>query len=257
MNRNRLSAVLLTCCIALTGQLQAVSTVYAAEDRILTPLYTAEQETTSALALRVEADTEFSMMLYQHSQEREALAMYTIAETPAEDTTYHCIMLEPGDYTLEVSVPAIQGCTRLLTQKLQFTIIAPDYATDYSASKIEVALLHTIDDTREIGFSDAALTTNTENNTQYLQTDFICNSATGLLGDADLDNSISTQDALVTLQAYIRSLMNPSAPSLSMQQEICADIDGDEVLSANDALAILQYYTQSLMGHSPSWDSLI
>lgn len=254
MKLNRSAMALLTCCTVFAGCMHTIPTLCSAADRVIMPLYTPDQETTSSLSLTVHAGTTFSMAIVQHSEERETLEMYTAADTPAEDTTYHCITLEPGDYTLEVSVPAISGCKRQLTQALNFTIASPDYVTDYSASTIEVTLIQTIDDTQEIAFADAELITYIEDNTQYLRTDFICNGAAGLCGDVDLNGTVTTQDALITLQAYIQSLIG-TPTTLTMQQEICADIDGDGMLGANDALSILQYYTQGIMGQTPSWDT--
>lgn len=254
MRINRLLAALTTVSIAGFGCALTAMPVNAVE--LLSPLYPPLHETDSFLLLRVGANIEFTMTVYQHSEEREALVMYALAETTDDETSYCCTMLEAGEYTLEISVPAISGCRQMLTQELQFTIVNPDYAEDYTASKITVDLQKTMDPTLEIGFSDTELTAYVDGTTQIMKTAFLYNSAEGLCGDVNLDGVIDSQDAIDTLQAYVADLLGQPA-DMTTQQMICADIDGNRILDTNDALCILEYYAQTILGEQPTWEDIL
>lgn len=254
MKPNRLLAALAACSIAGFGCALSAQPVGAVE--LIMPLYPALHETDSYLMLNVGADTEFTMTVYQHSEEREALVMYAVAETTDAETSYCCTMLEAGDYTLEITVPAISGCRQMLTKTLQFTIVNPDFAEEYTASKITVDLQKTMDPALEIGFADTEVVSYVDGTAQIVETAFLCNGAEGLCGDANLDGVIDSQDAIDTLQAYVAGLLDQPA-DMTTQQMICADIDGNGILDTNDALCILEYYARTILGEQPAWEDIL
>ena len=55
-------------------------------------------------------------------------------------------------------------------------------------------------------------------------------------GDVDGDGVVTVKDALMTLQAYVKTL------ELTDSQKIAADVDGESGVSIKDALLILQYF---------------
>ena len=55
-------------------------------------------------------------------------------------------------------------------------------------------------------------------------------------GDVDGDGVVTVKDALMTLQAYVKTL------ELTDSQKIAADVDGESGVSIKDALFILQYF---------------
>lgn len=55
-------------------------------------------------------------------------------------------------------------------------------------------------------------------------------------GDVDGDGVVTVKDALMTLQAYVKTL------ELNDSQKIAADVDGESGVSIKDALLILQYF---------------
>lgn len=59
-------------------------------------------------------------------------------------------------------------------------------------------------------------------------------------GDVDGDGVVTVKDALMTLQAYVKTL------ELNDSQKIAADVDGESGVSIKDALLILQYFVGSV-----------
>ncbi len=231
--------------------------VYAEDDVfLLTPIYTPIRETDSVCKVNVPAGTEFTLSVYQHSPERDALLMYSITDTPLTDTLYCCVQMEPGDYTLELSMPAISSCPTVLRQVVGFTVVNPDYATDYSETTVTVNLAAAVNADTPLGFTGGIEESYIENGTEYIHADFVCNQAEGMRGDANLDDVIDTGDAIVALQAYTAALMQTPSP-ISEIQTVCADIDGDGLIQPADAIAILRYYNALLMDEIPDWNNYI
>ena len=65
-------------------------------------------------------------------------------------------------------------------------------------------------------------------------------------GDATLDGTVDSTDALIALQEYVQVSVMEEAATLSYTQNLAADVDGDGVISAEDALAILSLYVSSM-----------
>lgn len=246
----------LTASLLLAEQLLPQQTYAVEEVLMLPPIYTPIKQTDSICKLNVAAGTEFTLSVYQHSPERDALLMYTISEMPLAETLYCCVQLEPGNYTLELAMPAISGCPTQLCRELDFTVIDPDYATDYSQIVVAVDLSATMDAALPLGFTGDAEESYIENGTEYINASFVCNQAEGLRGDAEPDGVIDSSDAVVALRAYNSTLMQTPFP-LTEIQAICADVDGDGVIQPADAIAILRYYNALLMHETPDWNSYI
>ncbi len=243
-------------CLLLGGQMLP-QTAYAADEVfLLSPLYTPIRQTDSICKVNVAAGTEFTLSVYQHSPERDALLMYTITDTPLTDTIYCCVQLEPGDYTLELAMPAISGCPTVMSQTLAFTVVNPDYATDHTDTTLTVDVSAAIQADMPLGFTGGAEASYIENSTEYINAAFVCNQAEGLRGDANRDSKIDSSDAIIALQAYNASLMQTPAP-INEIQAVCADIDGDGVIQPADAIGILQYYNDLLMNETPDWNDYI
>lgn len=246
----------LTACLLLGGQLLPRQ-AFAEEDVfMLPPIYTPIKETDSVCKVSVAAGTEFTLSVYQHSPERDELLMYTVSETPLADTIYCCVQLEPGDYTLELSMPAISGCPTQLQRELDFTVVNPDYATDHTQTIVAVNLSATVDADQPLGFTGDAEESYIENGTEYQNAVFVCNQAEGLRGDANPDGVIDSADAVVALRAYNAALMQMPSPITEIQA-VCADVDGDGAIQPADAIAILRYYNALLMQETPDWNSYI
>ncbi len=253
--KQRLLSVIVAALL-LCGQI--VPQPVNAEDTaiMLMPNYTPITQTTSLCRIHVAAGTEFTVSVYQHSEEREALLMYQYSDTPTEDTLYCCIQMEPGEYTLELSVPAISGCPTMLRQNIAFTVVNPDYAADYDATILTVELAAATQTDTALGFTETVQESYIENGTEYINAAFICNTASGLRGDADLSGVIETNDAIIALQEYNASILQMPTDHTEVQR-ICADIDGDGIIQTKDAIGILRYYTALLIGETPDWSSYI
>ncbi|MGN0648791.1 MAG: hypothetical protein ACI4J3_09200 [Oscillospiraceae bacterium] len=254
MKRRFISA--LTACLLFGGCLLPRQAYAEDEVFMLTPLYTPIKQTDSVCKVSVAAGVEFTLSVYQHSPERDALLMYTVSETPLADTIYCCVQLEPGDYTLTISMPAICGCPTQLRHELDFTVINPDYATDHMQTNVTVDLSATVDADMPLGFTGDAEESYIENGTEYRNATLVCNQAEGLRGDVHPDGVIDSADAIVTLRAYNAALMQLPAPITEIQA-VCADIDGDGSIQPADAIAILRYYNALLMHETPDWNNYI
>lgn len=75
-------------------------------------------------------------------------------------------------------------------------------------------------------------------------------------GDLNGDGKIGTDDAQITLQAYVRTLSGRE-PALTDRQKDAAEINGDACIDIADAQLILRYYTAQLSGKTVTWDALI
>lgn len=254
MKRRFISTMIV--CLLLSRQLLPQQTYAVADVFMILPIYTPIKQTASVCKITVDAGTELSLSVYQHSPERDALLMYTMHETPLVETIYCCVQLEPGDYTLELTMPAISGCPTQLHRALEFTVVDPDYATDYTQTVVAVDLSVTVNADLPIGFTGDVEESYIENGTEYTNVSFVCNQAEGLRGDVNPDGVIDSSDAIAVLQAYNATMMQTSSP-ISAIQAICADVDGDGVIQPADAIAILQYYNALLMHETPDWNSYI
>jgi hypothetical protein len=76
------------------------------------------------------------------------------------------------------------------------------------------------------------------------------------LGDVDLDETITADDAQMALMAYLNQLAgNP--PIISEMQKDLADVDRSGTVTADDAQYILIYAIKTLAGLNPVWSEII
>lgn len=76
------------------------------------------------------------------------------------------------------------------------------------------------------------------------------------LGDVDLDETITADDAQMALMAYLNQLAgNP--PIISEMQKNLADVDRSGTVNADDAQNILIYAIKTLAGLNPVWSEII
>ena len=78
-----------------------------------------------------------------------------------------------------------------------------------------------------------------------------------LLGDVNLDGSVSVEDAQLTLTAYV-NIMADMDSGLTDLQKKAADINADGQISVEDAQNILLYYvSNTLAGTTLTWAELL
>lgn len=181
--------------------------------------------------------------------------MYQAKQTSGTATNYSCVQLEPGDYTLKITMPAVIGCPTVLTQTVPFTVADPDFIGEYSKTEVTVTLTAAVSEDAP-AFTQTDTASFVENGVQYISATLCCTCGEALRGDTDLNGIINSTDAIGALQQYAASLTQMPAP-LTEIQCICADIDGDGIVQLTDAIGILQYYNGSLMEDAPSWEEII
>ncbi len=74
-------------------------------------------------------------------------------------------------------------------------------------------------------------------------------------GDADLNGSVTADDATIALAAYINTMLDVDH-GLSDLQIHLIDITKDGIIEADDATMILKYYVMTLTSGSADWDNL-
>lgn len=77
-----------------------------------------------------------------------------------------------------------------------------------------------------------------------------------MLGDIDMDGSVTIQDAFQGLTTYCKWNAG-TLDTLLPGQTAAADIDGDGRISIQDAFAILIYYANENAGNDPDWSEII
>ena len=76
-------------------------------------------------------------------------------------------------------------------------------------------------------------------------------------GDITDDNTVSVEDAQLTLNAYVK-VMAGKDTGLTEQQVKAADINGDNKISVDDAQIILMYYVKNtIAGKQTTWEELL
>lgn len=213
---------------------------------------------TDTFTVRPETAFAFEVQIIQHSPERAHLVLYENSFTGAEAEQY-IFRLEPGDYTVWLSAPAVQGSSRRYAWSTDITIDNPDYNTDpetpYSRTDYIVSL-----DQREISGDVSADPERTEPETAYA--DDVKNVTSRMLlsfyakirGDYDGSGEVDLTDAQLTLAEYTAALTGVTAekPADKEQKTVC-DIDNDGELTLADAQQILLYYTAQISGLNPQW----
>ena len=127
----------------------------------------------------------------------------------------------------------------------QATITAFDTDSNVIQIKVEITAVTTI--TTENSTSEAITSTSelTTTETEYL------------LGDVNSDNTISVEDAQLTLIEYVNT-MSGLESGFSAKQKLAGDINGDKEISVEDAQNILIYYvSNTLSGQNVTWDELL
>ncbi len=77
------------------------------------------------------------------------------------------------------------------------------------------------------------------------------------LGDVNQDNTVSVEDAQLTLIEYV-GVMAGLKSTLTAEQVSLADINADKAISVEDAQFILIYYvSNTLSGANATWDQII
>ncbi|MBE6847279.1 MAG: hypothetical protein E7503_03990 [Ruminococcus sp.] len=248
-------SMILSAAMLLSSVASLPVTAAENNDMILFPIYPSVQYTESICKIQSETDLDFKLTVYQHSEEREALVMYQAKQTSGTATNYSCVQLEPGDYTLKITMPAVIGCPTVLTQTVPFTVADPDFIGEYSKTEVTVTLTAALSEDAP-AFTQTDTASFVENGVQYISATLCCTCGEALRGDTDLNGIINSTDAIWALQQYAASLTQMPAP-LTEIQRICADIDGDGIVQLTDAIGILQYYNGSLMEDAPSWEEII
>ena len=78
-----------------------------------------------------------------------------------------------------------------------------------------------------------------------------------LLGDVNLDGTVSVEDAQLTLTAYV-NIMADMDSGLSDIQKRAADVNADGEISVDDAQNILLYYVKNTLTGTPvTWEELL
>lgn len=82
-------------------------------------------------------------------------------------------------------------------------------------------------------------------------------------GDADLDGSVTIQDAYAVLKYYSEHAAGNDSYTFQSDSDqeadilSCVDIDGNNVISTRDASLILQYYSYQAAGIDVSWSEVL
>ena len=92
---------------------------------------------------------------------------------------------------------------------------------------------------------------------QQDQVTSLVNQQNSKLGDVNQDDTVSVEDAQLTLIEYI-DFMAGMKSTLTEEQVLLADINADKVISVEDAQYILIYYvSNTLSGANATWDQIM
>ena len=92
---------------------------------------------------------------------------------------------------------------------------------------------------------------------QQDQVTSLVNQQNSKLGDVNQDDTVSVEDAQLTLIEYI-DFMAGMKSTLTEEQVLLADINADKFISVEDAQYILIYYvSNTLSGASATWDQIM
>lgn len=195
----------------------------------------------------------FTVVIVQHSPERENLLLYDCAFVGSEDTQY-VFRMEPGDYTMYLTMDAVlqSAVTRTLTE--DFTIDNPDYFKfDKTVYCVDLILQPVSGDNGAVPFVPAMHTNVSDT---LCETTMIAQFGrySHLRGDYNGDNETDLIDAILTLTEYTSAMVGGSGDIPANAEQIAAcDIDGDGALTLIDAIRILSFYTMRIIGQTPEW----
>jgi hypothetical protein len=77
-----------------------------------------------------------------------------------------------------------------------------------------------------------------------------------LLGDPNMDDDVSVEDAVIALTMYAQASAGLEL-DFTESQITAADVNGDGVVTVEDAVYILTYYAKQAAGLEVSWEELI
>lgn len=195
--------------------------------------------------------------IVQHSPERENLVLFDCIVMPLF-TPQHIFKMEPGDYTIYISVKNVADGVTKTTYTADLTIDNADYSVapdqfDYTYYDI-VVTAETIEDDAEAAPQAEEKAAAIVSDHKYVRNDIVFGRYSRKRGDYDGNGEISALDAQNVLRAYAAALTeDPDAEKLTNAQLAACDIDGNGEITALDAQNILMYYSESIVGGTPEW----
>ena len=222
---------------------------------VIMPNYPLERDDAGCLYLNTADLVDFSLEIVQHSEEREALCLYSLETQNSVETIYY-FQLEPGSYELTLSAPMLANGIGIQTYTFPFTIANPDYETQFSSTSYLLSFAYQLADSDDnAGFQLSDEQMNTQNDLCTISRTLYCKAMQGMLGDINADQKITVQDAMMVLTHYAAQIVGKPAVLVN-KQALLADIDSNGILNTVDATLILQYYLKTLIGETPSWDTI-
>ena len=208
--------------------------------------------------LCINATESADVKIVQHSPERENLVLFDCIVTPAA-ATEHLFRMEPGNYTIYISMSNIENGVTKSVYQMDFAIDNADYSVapnqfDHTRYDITLATEALADNAAALPKMQQETEAQVRDNVKYACDVITFGRYTLMRGDYDGNKEITALDAQNVLAAYASALTDDLDPdALTYAQRAACDIDGNGQLTALDAQYILMYYSEDMIGDTPLW----